>query len=726
MSKFTKLDKISISVKSRKLLNSILEENPNLSEILNTAKNEQEANDSVKKWVESYLINRKIAFAYYKKEKSGREIFNQLSWQDIAAIRILDYIDNSGKKFKNLNLRGRMSETNPIKKLWQGVHGGKGGGKSDFFEDMLFLFRQFNGTLEKPKISNEQINLWMENFASGLDPKMIKLRRENKRRIINVFIAKFESGEISSKRYLLKDGLTNSEKFEQFLEWWKDYNFHLTFAIRSPDLLNEFLDYSIDPDTMDIMYEAEEAGIPFFVNPYYLSLLNVKTPEFAVGADLGVRHYVLYSKQLVEEYGHIVAWEKEDTVEAGKPNAAGWILPTNHNVHRRYPEVAILIPATRGRACGGLCSSCQRMYDFQRGNLNFNLEKLKPSKNWSQELDKIVKYWEEDSQLRDILITGGDALMSSNESLKEILDKILEMAQRKKKNNEDRPDGKKYAEILRIRLGTRLLAYLPQRVDDELVTILGDFRNEAKKIGIKQFVVQTHFEAPIEITPEAESAVVKLSKAGWIITNQHVYSAAASRRGHAAKLRNTLNKIGILPYYTFTVKGYKENSFNFATNARAVQEQMEEKAFGLVNDKINKEVNELLDSPENLSSNLKNLLKNNNLPFLATDRNVLNLPGVGKSLTYRVIGITRHGRRILEFEYDFTRSHSPIIDKSETVIIIESKSISEYLQQLESMGEDPKNYESIWGYSIGETEPRPTIYEYPDYDYNLTEKMTNI
>ena len=79
---------------------------------------------------------------------------------------------------------------------------------------------------------------------------------------------------------------------------------------------------------------------------------------------------------VAHEFGHIVAWEKEDIVESGKPNAAGWLLPNAHSIHRRYLEVAILIPDTVGRACGGLCASCQRMYDFQSGNLNFELKKL--------------------------------------------------------------------------------------------------------------------------------------------------------------------------------------------------------------------------------------------------------------------------------------------------------------------------------------------------------------
>jgi lysine 2,3-aminomutase len=145
------------------------------------------------------------------------------------------------------------------------------------------------------------------------------------------------------------------------LECWQEPSFHLTFAVRSPDLLNNMLGDSLDPDTMKILYRARDAGIPLFVNPYYLSLLHVRVPYFASGADLAIRDYVVYSEQLVEEFGHIHAWEKEDLVQPGKPNAAGWILPAADCIHRRYPDVTILIPDTQGRACGGLCASCQRM-----------------------------------------------------------------------------------------------------------------------------------------------------------------------------------------------------------------------------------------------------------------------------------------------------------------------------------------------------------------------------
>ena len=86
----------------------------------------------------------------------------------------------------------------------------------------------------------------------------------------------------------------------------------------------------------------------------------------------------------------------------------------------------------------------------------------------------------------------------------------------------------------------------------------------------------------------------------------------------------------------------------------------------------------------------------------------------------------RRSRRILEFSHDPTRTHSPIIEKMGKIVIIESKSISEYLRQLEDMGEDVSEYRDVYGYSLGETEPRMPIYEYPEYAFQITDEMTNL
>jgi lysine 2,3-aminomutase len=407
------LDRIAINVKAYRLLEELLQENPRLEEIMRSSKNEVEALVGVRKWVLGELEDRPAAMRFYESPHPTREDFEALEWTDVAAIRVLDYIDNAGREYEDLNLRGERAVTNPINDLWLAVNHGTGGAKPYFFEDMLHLFRQLSGRSPRRMPSKERVLEWMERHPSGLDPRIVHLRAENRERILRILIRKLDAGEIRNSRYRFETGLSDDERFQKALEWWNEPQFHLGFAVRSPELLDELLGHSLDPDTMRLLGEARDKGIPFFTNLYYLSLLHVRVPYFAIGADMAIRDYVLYTRQLVDSFGDIVAWEKEDEVEPGRPNAAGWLLPSDKNVHRRYPDVAILIPDTVGRACGGLCASCQRMYDFQSGHLGFDLEKLRPVETWSEKLRRLMEYFENDSQLRDILITGGDSLMSS-------------------------------------------------------------------------------------------------------------------------------------------------------------------------------------------------------------------------------------------------------------------------------------------------------------------------
>ncbi len=724
--KHADLDKIAINSHSRQILRTILEENPVLEKILRSSKDASEAAGALKEWILPRLRKNPAAMAFSEGQSHSHEQFRQLQWEDFAAIRLMDYIRNEGAEYPDQNIHGEKAISTPVKTMWLATHFGTGGARPAFFTDMLQLFRQLNGKLKNEKPHKKEIKQWMGRYPAGIDPDIAELRKKNRQRIIQTLIKKMDQGRITSSRYKFAPGLTQKQKGEQMEEWWQESRFHLNFAVRSPELLNEMLDYSLDPETMDVLYDAKEKGIPFFVNPYYLSLLNVHKPGYAGGDDMAIRCYIIYSRQLVEEFGIIEAWEKEDLVEPGKPNAAGWILPNSHNIHRRYPEVAIFVPDTVGRACGGLCASCQRMYEFQNGRYNFNLEKLRPKTSWNERMPQLLEYFSEDAQLRDILITGGDALMSSDKNLKRILDEVYQMALNKKEANKQRPENEKFAEMVRVRIGTRLPVYIPFRITSQLSEILAEFKKKASKIGIKQFVIQTHFESPMEVTPEARRAVRLLLNAGWAVTNQLVFTTPASRRGHSAKLRKVLNDIGILTYYTFTVKGYKENSASFTPNARAVQEEFEEKYIGQLPRNEMHSLRSLTHEAENLQKNIDALRQKNNIPFLATDRNIMNLPGVGKSLTFRTIGITRYGRRILEFDHDRTRRHSPIINEMGKVIIIESKSIAEYLQQLEEMGEAVQEYQDVYGYSLGETEPRMPIYEYPDYDFTVTKELTHL
>lgn len=113
------------------------------------------------------------------------------------------------------------------------------------------------------------------------------------------------------------------------------------------------------------------------------------------------------------------------------------------------------------------------------------------------------------------------------------------------------------------------------------------------------------------------------------------------------------------------------------------------------------------------------------IPFVATDRNVLNLPGIGKSMTFVTIGMTKEGKRILEFDHDPTRQHSPIIHQMKN-IHQGNKSIWQYMLQLQEMGEKKEEYASLWKYMEGETEHRFPLYNYPDPGFRITEKYSHL
>lgn len=243
---------------------------------------------------------------------------------------------------------------------------------------------------------------------------------------------------------------------------------------------------------------------------------------------------------------------------------------------------------------------------------------------------------------------------------------------------------------------------------------------------MKQFIIQTHFQTPLEITPEARDAISKILSAGWLITNQLVYTVAASRRGHTTRLRQVLNSLGVVCYYTFSVKGFNENYAVFTPNSRSLQEQHEEKIYGQLTSEQAAELYTLLENGEDTATRIRRFMRKHHLPFLATDRSVLNLPAIGKSMTFNLIGITEDGKRILRFDHDGTRRHSPIIDKMGQIYIVENKSLAAYLRQLGKMGEDPEDYATIWTYTEGKTEPRFSLYEYPEFDFRITDKMSNL
>ena len=146
MNLLEKIEKISIPPRSVRLLDQLMAENPELEKLISEAGSPGKANESVYNWVHAWLDDgHKDALDYYSYKSRGREAYEALSWREVGAIRLLDYIDNAGREFENLNKKIKRSVSDPIRLVWLAYHKGKGGGKPEFFYDMIHLFRQFTG-----------------------------------------------------------------------------------------------------------------------------------------------------------------------------------------------------------------------------------------------------------------------------------------------------------------------------------------------------------------------------------------------------------------------------------------------------------------------------------------------------------------------------------------------------------------------------------------------------
>lgn len=196
--------------------------------------------------------------------------------------------------------------------------------RCDLFIDLFFQFKRLEG-LELQPLTPQRVRSRSDRWPTGLDPEVVEVRARNRERMLHLLVQKIENRKSTPSRFRFEEGMSYEDKYRQVSVWWDDFRFHLAMAVKSPSELNRFLGNSLSAETMYLLSKARKKGMPFFATPYYLSLLDITGKAYD---DEAIRSYILYSPQLVETYGNIRAWEKEDIVEAGKPNAAGWLLPT--------------------------------------------------------------------------------------------------------------------------------------------------------------------------------------------------------------------------------------------------------------------------------------------------------------------------------------------------------------------------------------------------------------
>ncbi len=232
------------------------------------------------------------------------------------------------------------------------------------------------------------------------------------------------------------------------------------------------------------------------ITPYYLSLIDLENPEDPV------RKQAIPS---VEEL-YFAPEESADSLHEDTDS------PVKGLTHR-YPDRVLFLITDR---CAAYCRHCTRRRMV--GQTDNALPR--------EQIDACIDYIRQHPEVRDVLVSGGDVFMQSDEMLEYVISSLRAI---------------EHVEI--IRLGTRTPAVMPQRITQQLCDMLKKYH---------PIWVNVHFNHPNEITPDAAAACARLADAGIPLGNQSVLLAGVNDCVHVMrKLVNDLVKIRVRPYYIY-------------------------------------------------------------------------------------------------------------------------------------------------------------------------------
>jgi len=276
-------------------------------------------------------------------------------------------------------------------------------------------------------------------------------------------------------------------------ESWNDWKWHFRNRISSVDELIRYIPLSAKDQEQIRLVTTK---YPLSVTPYYFSLIDWANPDDPVR---------IQAVPSFKEIGLAGMGMEDPLDEKGHSVVPGLV--------HRYPDRVLMVLTD---ICPMLCRHCTRKREWRHGGWVHNAE----------EIERMLDYIRKTEVVRDVVISGGDPLTLSVRRLEEVLAGLRQI---------------KHVEIIRI--GTRFPVVLPQRIDDELCSMLS-------KYG--PIWVNTHFNHPREITPEAAQACDKLLRAGIPVNNQSVLLRGVNDTVETQlKLCHELLRIKVRPYYLF-------------------------------------------------------------------------------------------------------------------------------------------------------------------------------
>jgi lysine 2,3-aminomutase len=243
-----------------------------------------------------------------------------------------------------------------------------------------------------------------------------------------------------------------------------DWGSELRRAVRTAAELAECL--RLSPDEAAGAAAAELAGLPLFITPYYLSLVDRDDPACPI------------RRQVVPHADEVktVAGDLADPLGEEAHTAAPELVV-------RYPDRALLLATDR---CAVYCRFCTRSRMVGGGGGARSLERLTPA----------FEYLEAHPEIRDVIVSGGDPLVMATERLERLVARVRAIPS-----------------VETIRLATRVPVVLPQRVTNELTEALRPHH---------PLFIMTHFNHPKELTELSRAALRRLADAGFPVMNHTV------------------------------------------------------------------------------------------------------------------------------------------------------------------------------------------------------------
>jgi len=274
---------------------------------------------------------------------------------------------------------------------------------------------------------------------------------------------------------------------------WDDWKWQFRNRINCIEQLAQLLSLSTEEQAQ---LKLVTMRYPLSVTPYYLSLISPDDPDDPIGKQAvpSPLEMTMGSMGLEDPLD-----EKGDTVVPGL-------------VHRYSDRVLLVLTDI----CPMFCRHCTRKREWRNGG-------------WVRspaEIEAMLDYIRQHKSVRDVIISGGDPLTLSTRRLEDIISRVRDV---------------RHVEIIRI--GTRFPVVLPQRIDNELCSMLA-------KYG--PIWINTHFNHVREITPEAAKACDNLLRSGVPLNNQTVLLRGINDSVEAqTKLCHGLLRIKVRPYYLF-------------------------------------------------------------------------------------------------------------------------------------------------------------------------------